>query len=166
MSHGIVSLLTLCAALGCGLVAGVFFAFSSFVMPALSRLAAPQGIAAMQSINVAVLNRWFLGALLGTAVTCALLAAGSLVSWQQRGAWLRVAACALYLVGTMVVTIACSVPHNRVLAAVAADSAEGAALWPSYVARWTTWNHMRAAAALAAAALLTMTYRLTACWAR
>jgi len=41
-------ILKLLVALGCGLVAGVFFAFSTFVMPALARLQPPQGIAAMQ----------------------------------------------------------------------------------------------------------------------
>ena len=44
--------LTLVTALGCGLNAGVFFAFSGFVMNGLRRLPAAQGIAAMQSINV------------------------------------------------------------------------------------------------------------------
>jgi uncharacterized membrane protein len=39
------------AALGSGLVGGVFFAFSTFVMRALARVPAAQGIAAMQSIN-------------------------------------------------------------------------------------------------------------------
>ena len=33
---------TLATALGCGLSAGVFFAFSAFVMPALDRLAPAQ----------------------------------------------------------------------------------------------------------------------------
>jgi uncharacterized membrane protein len=56
------SALTLCAALGCGLMAGVFFAFSAFIMKALTRLPPRDGIAAMQSMNVAVLNPWFLGA--------------------------------------------------------------------------------------------------------
>ena len=37
---------------GCSVIAGVFFTFSGFVMPALGRLPAPQGIAAMQAINV------------------------------------------------------------------------------------------------------------------
>lgn len=48
---GLAYAVTLIAALGCGLVAGVFFAFSSFVMPALKRLPPAQGISAMQSIN-------------------------------------------------------------------------------------------------------------------
>ncbi|MGH7600945.1 MAG: hypothetical protein ACREOI_31695, partial [bacterium] len=57
--------LTLFAALGCGLIAGVFFAFSAFVMKALSRLPPSEGIAAMQSINVAVINPVFLTVFLG-----------------------------------------------------------------------------------------------------
>jgi uncharacterized membrane protein len=43
--------LTLVAALGCGLMAGLFFAFSVSVMKALARLPSAEGIAAMQSIN-------------------------------------------------------------------------------------------------------------------
>ena len=48
------------------------------------------------------------------------------------------------------------VPRNNALAAVDAASAEGAILWPRYVSGWTAWNHVRGAAALAAAALLTI----------
>jgi uncharacterized membrane protein len=62
--------LTFTAAIGCGLVAGVFFAFSTFVMPALARLQPAQGIAAMQSINITAINPLFMLALLGTAVAC------------------------------------------------------------------------------------------------
>ena len=49
---GFLAALTVVAALGCGLNAGVFFAFSSFVMKALARLQPALGIAAMQSINL------------------------------------------------------------------------------------------------------------------
>ncbi len=47
------------ALLGSALVGGVFFAFSSFVMKALARVPSPEGIAAMQSINVVVINPSF-----------------------------------------------------------------------------------------------------------
>jgi uncharacterized membrane protein len=47
---------TLVAALGCGLMAGLFFAFSLSVMKALARLPSAEGIVAMQSINVAIIN--------------------------------------------------------------------------------------------------------------
>ena len=49
-----------------------------------------------------------------------------------------------------------NVPRNDALAAVGADTADGANLWPRYVAGWTAWNHVRTAAALAAAASLTI----------
>lgn len=66
--------LTFLAALGAGLTAGLLFAFSAFVMDALARLPPEQGIAAMQSINVAVLNPLFFTVFFGTAVLCVVLA--------------------------------------------------------------------------------------------
>ena len=51
-------LLAFAAALGGGLMAGLFFAFSNSVMGALARLPAAQGVAAMNSINVVILNRF------------------------------------------------------------------------------------------------------------
>jgi len=50
MTADVLSVLTLVAALGCGLVAGIFFVFPTFIMKALARIPAAQGIAAMQSI--------------------------------------------------------------------------------------------------------------------
>ncbi len=44
------------ALLASALVGGVFFAFSSFIMKALARVPSAEGIAAMQSINVIVIN--------------------------------------------------------------------------------------------------------------
>ncbi|MEH2408541.1 anthrone oxygenase family protein [Nostoc sp.] len=65
--------LKLFSALGCGLIAGVFFAFSTFVMNALARLQPAQGITAMQSINITVINPLFMAVFLGTAAACILL---------------------------------------------------------------------------------------------
>jgi uncharacterized membrane protein len=70
---GFLFALTLFAALGCGVIAGVFFAFSAFVMGALARLPARQGIAAMQAINVAAITPAFMVALFGTALACGAL---------------------------------------------------------------------------------------------
>ena len=53
MINGLLFALTFISALSCGLMAGVFFAFSPFVMNGLARLPAQQGIAAMQFINAA-----------------------------------------------------------------------------------------------------------------
>ena len=152
MNENIVFTLALASALGSGLMAGMFFAFSTFVMRALARQPAAHGIAAMQSINVTVLNPWFLGVFFGTAATCVLLALGSLVLWPAPGAWLLLDGSASYFFGTFLVTMVCNVPWNNRLAAADAASAAGQALWASYLSRWTAWNHVRTVAALAALA--------------
>jgi len=59
-------------------------------------------------------------------------------------------------VGGFLVTMVFNVPRNNALAAVDPASAAGARLWQEYVTGWTAWNHVRAAACLAAAALLTI----------
>ncbi|MDA2923841.1 DUF1772 domain-containing protein [Acidobacteria bacterium AH-259-L09] len=159
MSDGVLRALTLTSALGCGLVGGIFFAFSTFVMKALDRLPPAQGIAAMQSINVTVINPLFMTAFFGTAAACAILSISSLLSWHgPSGAFLLVGSL-LYLFGTILVTIVFNVPRNEALAAVDPASGEGARLWAGYVTGWTAWNHVRTAAALAAAASLTIALR-------
>lgn len=156
MIDNLLSGLTLLSALGSGLIAGVFFAFSAFVMKALARLPAPQGIAAMQSINVVVISPLFMTALLGTAAACVILAISALVSWHRSGsAWL-LAGSLLYLGGAIVVTRVFNIPRNDALAAAAATSTEGAVLWTRFSNTWTVWNHVRTLMALLAATCFTI----------
>jgi uncharacterized membrane protein len=156
MTDTLLAVLRLGAALGCGLMAGVFFAFSVFVMKALTHLPPAQGIAAMQSINVAVLNPWFLAAFVGTGAACLLTGATSLWRWQEAGAGYLLLGAALYLVGTFLVTAVFNVPLNDALAAAPAAAPESAGQWAAYLGSWTAWNHVRTAAAFGAAALLTI----------
>jgi len=149
------------SALGCGLVAGVFFAFSTFVMQALAQQPPAQGIATMQSINITVINPWFMTAFLGTAVACSFLVVSSLLTWHQPGTSYLLLGSLIYLVGSVLVTIAFNVPLNDALAIVKPDSAEGANLWARYLTNWTLWNHIRTIASLVAAALLTVACKLT-----
>ena len=151
--------LTLLAALGSGLIAGVFFAFSSFVMKALSRIPASEGIAAMQSINVAVLNPVFLSVFVGTAVASGIAILFSWLRWNQPDAIYLLAGGLLYLIGTFLVTMVFNVPRNDALAAVAPTAPESAKLWASYLSSWTAWNHVRTVAALAAAASFSIALR-------
>src|SRR5829696_8347545 len=148
--------LTLVTALGCGLNAGVFFAFSSFVMKALARLQPAQGVAAMQAINVAAVTLAFMVALFGTAVACGVLAAWALFAWDEPFVPYLLVGSLLYLGGTALLTIAYHVPRNDALARVEPHSADAESHWVRYLSGWTAWNHVRAAAAMAAAATLTI----------
>jgi uncharacterized membrane protein len=156
MSDRWLFVLTFLSALGCGLVAGVFFAFSTFVMKALARIQPSQGIAAMQSINVVAVTPAFMVALFGTGAACVLLALSSLPMWPAAASVYRLAGALCYLAGAVIVTIVFNVPRNNALAAVDPASADGARLWADYVVSWTMWNHVRTAAALLAAAALMM----------
>ena len=146
--------LTLITALGSGLVAGSLYAFSTFVMKGLARIPAAQGIAAMQSINITVINPWFMAAFIGTAPASLLVVVFSLLRWNEAGAVYLLSGGLAYFVGTFLVTIAFNIPRNDALADVDPASASGARLWASYVTSWTAWNHVRTAAALAAEVLL------------
>jgi uncharacterized membrane protein len=161
MIDGFLLVLTLITALGCGLVAGVFFAFSTFVMKALGRLPAAQGVAAMQSINVTVVNPLFMGALFGTALTCAVLVVASIVEWGDPYAVYLLAGGLVYLVGVILVTIAYHIPRNNALDAVDPNSPDAASYWARFLREWTAANHVRTLGALAAAALLTIALRVS-----
>lgn len=162
MMNHLLSIGTLLSALGAGLIGGVFFAFSTFVMRALGRLPVPQGVAAMQAINLTVINPLFLGTFLGTAVLGVILAGVSLPRWRSEPA---ATVCVLvgsfvYLVGVVLVTMRCSVPRNDALAAVVdPHGAEGARLWDRYLREWTAWNHVRTVSGLLAAAAFTLAFR-------
>ena len=153
---GVLYIATVLTALGCGLIAGAFFAFSSFIMPALKRLPPVHGITAMQSINKLAVTPAFMTALFGTAVACLGMAAWAAIFSSEPPAGLVLAGAALYIVGTIGVTIAYNVPLNNRLATLHPESADAASHWDEYVTKWTAWNHLRAAASLAAAATLTI----------
>lgn len=142
------------ALLGCAVIGGVFFAFSNFVMPALARVPATAGIEAMQSINVVVLNRWFLGVFMATAAICLLLAFLAIDDWVSPAAPWVLTGALLYLVGTWLVTVLGNVPLNNELAAVRADTPAAIPVWRRYLTHWTRLNTVRTLAACAAALLL------------
>lgn len=156
MSPRLETAVSVTTALGCGLSAGVFFAFSTFVMPALGRLPVSSGVAAMQAINVAAIEPVFLGVLFGSGIAASALAVGALARRSGTSDGLVVAAAVVYVLGTLGTTIACNVPLNDALAAVTPGTDEAAALFARYLVTWTAWNHVRAGAATLAAALLVL----------
>jgi uncharacterized membrane protein len=153
MADNLVTGLSFTAAFGSALVGGFFFSFSNTIMGALGRIAPEQGINAMNSINIVVINPAFMTALFGTGLLCLVVGALSLGSLGTLDGKLILAAALLYVVGCDGVTMALNVPLNNALAAAVAGTPEAASLWTRYLSEWTMWNSVRTAASLVSAAL-------------
>jgi uncharacterized membrane protein len=151
---GTTSGLALGATVVCGLSAGVFFAFSSFVMPALERLDPGARVSAMQAINEKAVTPAFMVVLFGGALLCVAVLAAALVSSESGSSPWSVAGAVLFLVGVVGLTVARHVPLNDALATADPGAADAAARWAAYAGAWVPLNHVRTAAGAVAIALL------------
>ena len=88
----------------------------------------------------------------GTVATSLLLGVAAIFKWGEPSSVYLLAGSLLYILCSLLVTIFFNVPLNDGLAAVAPDSAEGAATWTRYLAAWVPWNHLRTIGCLAATA--------------
>ncbi len=98
----------------------------------------------------------FMTALFGTAAACVALGLWALADWDASFGPYLLAGGAVYLLGTVGLTVAYHVPRNNALATLQPQRAEAAGRWVRYVAEWTRWNHLRTAASLAAAVSFTL----------
>ncbi|RZL06254.1 MAG: DUF1772 domain-containing protein [Rubrivivax sp.] len=152
MSTLLLYLTVLLATLGSLLMAGVFFAFSTAVMPALGRLVPGAGMQAMQTLNAVILNPLFLATFVGTALLAVAAAALAWIYGPREAGMLFALGALLYGVGVLGVTAALNVPMNEALAKLGADSAVGHDYWQVYLRDWTFWNGVRTLAGLLAGA--------------
>jgi uncharacterized membrane protein len=153
--------LILTSALSTALVAGIFYAFSSFVMAALGRIPSGEGINAMNAINVTVITPSFMVLFMGSALLGIVVGGWALLSISQTDSQLVLLACLLYVVGCFGVTMAFNVPLNNGLAVT--SPAEGSVFWQNYLRTWTMWNTVRtASSALAAIVFVAVALRRAA----
>jgi len=153
--NGVTRTLTIVSIVGAGVVAGVFFAFSVAIMRSLEQLPPAQGLAAMQVINVRIVNPVFLLFFLGSALACLALTVVSFAG-DAPGRWWRVAGAAVFLIGAIGVTVVVNIPLNDSLAAVDPVGAHAAETWHKYLADWMPPNHVRTVASILATALLAL----------
>lgn len=140
------------AILGTGMVAGVFLAFSTFVMAALGRLSPAIGISTMQMINITVINPLFMLVLFGSAAFSLVLAYVAIRQGLTDRNTMLIAGAAFYLIGSIAVTMIINVPLNGSLAVLDPQSSESSTIWASYLQNWTFWNHVRGLASIASCA--------------
>jgi uncharacterized membrane protein len=145
-------LLWFCA-IGCGLLGGLYFAFSSFIMTSLGRIGQAAGISAMNAINVDIVRSLFMPFFLGTTLASLVLAGLAIFRWGEPGALATMVGGLVYVLGMFAVTMIFNVPLNNALAAVDPSSADAASLWARYLEDWTFWNHVRTIASIGASAL-------------
>ncbi|MCY7296488.1 anthrone oxygenase family protein [Alteromonas sp. a30] len=149
MTEAIHLVVLVAAILGTGLVAGMFYAFSTFIMRGLSELPAVEGMRAMQSINVTVLNRWFMSVFMGTFGLCLALIFIFSVDYRGIRSLLVIAGAVIYVIWCFLVTGTRNVPRNNLLSTTSAESSQANAVWQTYLTEWTYYNHIRTGAALA-----------------
>jgi len=150
----LIFVVTILAALGAGLLAGNFFAFSVYLMKALGRLSAERGIVAMQAVTTAIKSPVFLVVFFGTAALCAVLSGAAILSWPKPGSGYLLSGSLLFLSVTFPVTMMRNVPLNKELIAATPDTKDGRELWKRFQASWGMWNHVRTITALSSCALL------------
>lgn len=153
MTQFVINALLWFCAIGCGMMAGLYFAFSTFIMTALGQIPQAHGISAMQSINVVIQKSLFMPLFFGTTLAALLLAGLALFRVNEPAAMAMLAAGILYVVGMFVSTIVFNVPLNNALDAVEPSSTDAASVWTRYLKDWTFWNHLRTIASAAASAL-------------
>jgi len=145
------------SAIGCGLMAGIYFAFSTFIMAAFGRLGQAAGIAAMNAINVDIVRSLFMPLFLGTTVAGAALVVMGTLRVSEPGAVSMIAGGGLYVIGMFVVTMVFNVPLNNHLDTVdpaGLSVAAAAREWRAYFSTWTAWNHARTLTAFIGAAVM------------
>jgi uncharacterized membrane protein len=151
MTFDLVLMVCTAAVVGCGLIAGVFLAFSDFVMKSLRAASPASGIEAMQLINRKVYGSVFLILLIAMLVISVALAIyASVYMSGPATAWI-ISGGALYAIGVFIVTMVFNVPMNQRLDAMNHVSGETASYWVVYASSWTLWNHVRTIASAGSA---------------
>lgn len=141
------------AAISAGLMAGVYFAFSGFIMRSLDQLGAAQASDAMNAINKVILTSWFMVLFFGSTLLYLALAVVAVFDSDLAGRWLLLAAALIYVLGMFLCTALFNVPLNNQLASAGTADNAKANTWAHYLKHWSRWNHLRGICSLIAMVL-------------
>lgn len=135
-----------------GAMAGLFFAFSTAVMPGFDAAKPTEALAAMQSINRKIINPRFLLTFVGGPIVALVAGVLLLLAGDTTAALYAFAGGVVAVLGSLVLTGAVNVPMNNAIDR--ASSADAERTWAEYSPRWTRFNTLRGWACAIAAALL------------
>ncbi len=148
MDTTIVTVLIWAAAICSGLMAGVYLAFSGFMMRSLASLEVGQAIAAMNSINVVIVRSSFMPLFFGSTLVLVLLVVAGIWQWGSPGSYRAIVAGTVYVTGMFLITAIYNVPLNNALASSGGNGPAAQDLWQKYLVQWTRWNTARAVACI------------------
>ncbi|BFM51379.1 anthrone oxygenase family protein [Marinomonas sp. THO17] len=140
-----------------GIMTGIYFAFSVFVMGALNRLMAKEAINVMNSINQLILRSGFMPVFFATSLCLFGAFIWHVFHWQSNVSWLWITSALIYLLGMFAITLFGNVPLNEWLKRTQedADTSHNQARWREYSVKWTMLNHLRVLSSGVACYLLT-----------
>ncbi|NNJ74916.1 MAG: DUF1772 domain-containing protein [Anderseniella sp.] len=162
MTDDLILIACAAAVVACGLIAGVFLAFSDFVMKSLFAAGPASGIETMQLINRKVYGSVFMALLIAMLVISVALVPYAVVYITSPAVTWIVSGCVLYVIGVFMVTVAFNVPMNQRLDAMNHESTETASYWTVYASSWTLWNHVRTIASIGSVVCFLIAIRVLA----
>ncbi|MEL6367562.1 MAG: anthrone oxygenase family protein [Pseudomonadota bacterium] len=153
MNHDALIYACVFLALWSAVIAGVFSAFSEFIMSALIRANPASGIESMQQINITVLRTQFVAGLLLIPPLSIGLA---VYAWDMLSGWTRMSialAPLAFVLAVFLVTLLGNVPMNQRLARMTPDNTDAHTYWRRYRIVWTRFNHVRVLGSVVTAVL-------------
>ncbi len=129
-----------------GLMAGVYFAFSGFILRAFGSMGPERAVDAMNAINMHILSSVFMPLFFGSTLVALLLVVAGVWSWGDSASTFAIVGGLTYLLGMFGVTALFNVPLNEALSRVSGNSEDAQGAWAAYSERWARWNSLRGVA--------------------
>lgn len=140
-------------ALWSAVIAGVFSAFSEFIMAGLLRGSPASGVEAMQQINRTVIRTQFVAGIMLIPFLAVGLALYAIIHFEGTLLATLILAPAVYVPSVFLMTLFGNVPMNDRLDRLDHRSPEAEAYWREYGRDWTRLNHVRTLGSLITAGL-------------
>lgn len=134
-----------------GLIAGLLFSYSCSVNPGLKSLGDNEYIKAMQSINLAIKNPYFLISFMGLLLV---FPVSTYLMYRQQtdtSFYLMLAAMIIYFIGVFGITMFCNVPLNEQLAKFLISSAlanDISTMRQTFEKPWNSYHTIRTIASI------------------
>ena len=133
------------AVISTGLMAGLYFAFSVFIMAALKTIPDMSAAMAMNAINKVIVKSAFMPVFFGSSLLAVVLV---FLALDDERAGLIILAGGVYILGMLLCTVLFNVPLNNRLLGASFDNQP--TVWRNYVVEWARWNHVRSISSLLA----------------